>query len=249
MPTDHTTLPVAVSAPAPPPAEPGVAQRVLASLKESAGSIVFGMEDGTVSIFGLVFGVSASAPNSHAVLRAGATGAAAAAVSMMAGTYLDVDSSNDQARVVLADEQKRIETDPDGENAVVTQRLVSEGFTEDEARKVVTTMARHEDTRVRLTAYARTGAIPDAQQNPAVQSAWMFVADLVAASVPVIPFAIFALATARVVSLSVTFVLLALLGVGRAAIGHGRVLTTVVQTLAVAAGAGAAGVVIGRLLG
>jgi len=65
----------------------------------------------------------------------------------------------------------------------------------------------------------------------------------------VIPFAIFALATARVVSLSVTFVLLALLGVGRAAIGHGRVLTTVVQTLAVAAGAGAAGVVIGRLLG
>ena len=51
------------------------------------GSVVFGMEDGTVSIFGLVFGVAASATNSQTVLLAGATGAVSAAVSMMAGTY------------------------------------------------------------------------------------------------------------------------------------------------------------------
>jgi len=52
--------------------------------------MVFGMEDGTVSIFGLVFAVAVSAQDSHAVLLAGATGAVAAAVSMMAGTFLDV---------------------------------------------------------------------------------------------------------------------------------------------------------------
>jgi VIT1/CCC1 family predicted Fe2+/Mn2+ transporter len=51
------------------------------------GSVVFGMEDGTVSIFGLVSGVAASATNSQTVLLAGATGAVSAAVSMMAGTY------------------------------------------------------------------------------------------------------------------------------------------------------------------
>ena len=39
----------------------------------------------------------------------------------------------------------------------------------------------------------------------------MFVTDLFAAAVPVVPFALFTLATARVVSLSVTFVLLVLL--------------------------------------
>ena len=38
----------------------------------SVGSIVFGMEDGTVSIFGPVFGVATAAPDSHAVLLAGA---------------------------------------------------------------------------------------------------------------------------------------------------------------------------------
>src|SRR5437773_3009345 len=85
------------------------------SLVASAGDIVFGMEDGTVSIFGLVFGVAASASNSQAVLLAGATGAAAAAVSMMAGTYLDVETARGQARAQLAQKRAEIAHDPEKE--------------------------------------------------------------------------------------------------------------------------------------
>jgi hypothetical protein len=48
-------------------------RRIRRSFMGSAGSIVFGMGDGTVSIFGLVFGVAAAAPDSHAVLLAGGT--------------------------------------------------------------------------------------------------------------------------------------------------------------------------------
>jgi vacuolar iron transporter family protein len=59
--------------------------RLKRSLVASAGTIVFGMEDGTVSIFGLIFGVAATTSSSVTVLIAGASGAAAAAVSMMAG--------------------------------------------------------------------------------------------------------------------------------------------------------------------
>src|SRR5271157_6050608 len=80
-----------------------LAARIRRSFLASVGSIVFGMEDGTVSIFGLAFGVAVSAPNSRAVLLAGGTGAVAAAVSMMAGTFLDVESTNDQAAARVAD--------------------------------------------------------------------------------------------------------------------------------------------------
>jgi len=59
-------------------------QRIGKSFSDSIGDIVFGMEDGTVSIFGLVFGVASSTSSSSVVLLAGATGAIAAAVSMMA---------------------------------------------------------------------------------------------------------------------------------------------------------------------
>jgi hypothetical protein len=51
----------------------------VASFQASFGDIVFGMEDGTVSIFGLVFGVAASTSDTRAMLVAGMTGAIAAA--------------------------------------------------------------------------------------------------------------------------------------------------------------------------
>ena len=57
-----------------------ILQRLKRSLVNSAGTIVFRMEDGTVSIFGLIFGVAATTTSSHAVLIAGASGAAAVAV-------------------------------------------------------------------------------------------------------------------------------------------------------------------------
>ena len=70
-------------------------QRLRASLVKSAGTVVFGMEDGTVSIFGLIFGVAATTTSSATVVIAGATGAVAAAVSMMAGVYLDAETTRD----------------------------------------------------------------------------------------------------------------------------------------------------------
>ncbi len=76
----------------------------------------------------------------------------------------------------------------------------------------------------------------------------MFVTDLFAAAVPVVPFALFTLATARIVSLAVTFVLLVLLGVGRSMIGHRRLLPTVTETIGIAAAAACAGILVGKLI-
>src|ERR1700757_1721143 len=70
-------------------------KRLRTSLVNSAGTIVFGMEDGTVSIFGLIFGVAATTPSTAAAVIAGASGAVAAAVSMMAGVFLDVETTRD----------------------------------------------------------------------------------------------------------------------------------------------------------
>src|SRR5215469_2792510 len=117
-----------------------LAQRINYSLVASAGNIVFGMEDGTVSIFGLVFGVAASAPDSRAVLLAGATGAAAAAVSMMAGTYLDVSTAQGKARAELSREQAEIEHQPEVEAQELETRLQIAGFNPTERAAIVTAL-------------------------------------------------------------------------------------------------------------
>ena len=225
-----------------------LAGRIRRSFLASVGSIVFGMEDGTVSIFGLVFGVAAAAPDSHAVLLVGGTGAIAAAVSMMAGTFLDVQTANDQAEAQIAEERARYEADPDQAEADARRRMVSAGFTDSEAATVSSIMSKHPDTRLKIAAAVDLGAGEATRQNPYVQSVWMFVTDLFAAAVPVIPFALFTLATARIVSLAVTFALLVILGIGRARIGHRRTLPTVIQTVGIAAAAAVAGIAVGKLI-
>jgi len=222
--------------------------RIHRSFIASVGSIVFGMEDGTVSIFGLVFGVAFSAPDSRAVLLAGATGAVAAAVSMMAGTFLDVESTNDQAAARLAEERTRFEANRGQEDQAIHHRLVSAGFSDSDADTVIGIVRKHPETGVKIAAAIDLGVGDAGRQSPLVQSAWMFFTDLFAASVPVIPFALFSLATARIFSLLVTFMLLVLLGVGRAKVGHRRLLPTVAQTVGIAAAAALAGVGVGKLI-
>jgi predicted membrane protein (TIGR00267 family) len=92
------------------------------------------------------------------------------------------------------------------------------------------------------------GVVSGAVAAPWTHAIWMFVADLLAAGVPVLPFALFDIGTARIVSLVVTGGLMALLGVARGLIGHVNIWWTAVQTMAIAGAAALAGVIIGRLV-
>jgi len=223
-------------------------QAVGKSFYDSIGDIVFGMEDGTVSILGLVFGVASSATSSSVVLLAGATGAISAVVSMMAGTFLDAESTNDQAKAQLAHEQREIETNLEGEQQEVRDRLRTAGFNDQDTAAIVNALARHPKTLLQVEAASERQFGGWEQKNPFVQSAWMFISDLFAASVPVIPFALLPLVNARLVSLIITALLLLLLGVGRGLVGHRNVVLTALQILGIATAAALAGFLIGRLV-
>jgi VIT1/CCC1 family predicted Fe2+/Mn2+ transporter len=219
--------------------------RLKTSLTASAGQVVFGMEDGTVSIFGLVFGVAATTNDQSAVLIAGASGAVAAAVSMMAGTYLDVETNRDQARVLTA----RIEADlRSGSTAVlesVTQRLQAAGMPRDQ-EAIVSNFLSAQPTILKGVATALTAsADSDLSQGPLVQSLWMLVADFFAAAVPILPFAFLPVPQGRVISGIVTMLLLIGLGIGRGLIGNRNILRTVFETVSIGVAAALAGVAIG----
>ena len=223
-------------------------QRIGKSFYDSIGDIVFGMEDGTVSIFGLVFGVASSTSSSSVVLLAGATGAISAAVSMMAGTFLDVESTNDQAKAQLAQEQTEIDKNLEGEKQELRDRLRTAGFNDQDTTAVVDALARHPKTLLKVEAASELQLGSLEQKNPFVQSIWMFISDLFAASVPVIPFAFLPLENARLVSLIITALLLLLLGVGRGLVGHRNVLVTALETLGIATAAAVAGFLVGKLV-
>jgi VIT1/CCC1 family predicted Fe2+/Mn2+ transporter len=220
-------------------------RRLKASLNASAGQVVFGMEDGTVSIFGLVFGVAATTNDQSAVLIAGASGAVAAAVSMMAGTYLDVETNRDQARVLAS----RIESSSQTEPAVllegVTQRLQAVGMAHDQAEIAGNFLSSQPAILKGFAAALTVPAQTDVSQGPLVQSLWMLVADFLAAAIPILPFAFLPVPEGRVISAAVTTLLLIALGIGRARIGGRNIVRTVIETVSIGVAAALAGVAIG----
>jgi VIT1/CCC1 family predicted Fe2+/Mn2+ transporter len=222
-----------------------VPRRLRASLVNSIGDVTFGMEDGAVSVAGLVFGVAASTNHSQIVLLAGATGAIAGAVSMMAGTYLDVHSERSRAAGLVENARATITADPAAVRDRVAVQLRAAGFTDAEAKGVTAAFERNPDALLEYVAAFELG-VPRVEGAPAwTHAGWMFVADLFAASVPVVPFALFPIETARLVSLVVTGALMAALGYARGRIGHEPVWRTMLQTMGIAGAAALAGVLIG----
>jgi vacuolar iron transporter family protein len=223
-------------------------RRVRQSFHASIGDVVFGMEDGTVSIFGLVFGVAVSTDQSSVVLLAGSTGAIAAAVSMMAGAYLDAELERDRARVEAQKQAEAWEQETGTTVQGLSQHLAAAGIPATQVKAVHDLLASNPQVLRAL----RTAFMPAAQDSvatsPLAHALWMFIADLFAAFVPVIPFALLVISDARLVSVLVTALLLVALGIGRGLIGQRSLMRTTLETLTVAAAAAAAGIIIGKII-
>ncbi len=211
------------------------------SLVRSAGTIVFGMEDGTVSIFGLILGVAATSNSAKPVLIAGASGAIAAAVSMMAGAYLDVETTRDQAN-----EFRRSSTSPTQTVATLSKHLTRTGLTPKQTEALTVAVQNNPEALDSLRLALEDEAnIP---VNPFEQALWMLLANFFAAAIPILPFVIFPLSQARIVSGALTTALLVGLGFGRAKIANRSSLRTVFETVSIGAAAALSGVGISLLI-
>lgn len=213
-------------------------QRLRDSVVNSAGTIVFGMEDGTVSIFGLIFGVAATTSSTKTVLIAGASGAAAAAVSMMAGAYLDAETTRDKTNATrLA---------AGNSDLSLASRLVEAGLTPLQSKALSAAAQSDRNAADGLLLVLEGG--PKDRVNPLEQALWMLIADFFAAAVPILPFVLLPIDQARIVSGIVTVALLVGLGIGRAKLGRRSIIRTVTETVSLGIGAAAAGVGIGVLI-
>jgi vacuolar iron transporter family protein len=221
-------------------------QRLRTSLANSAGTVVFGMEDGTVSIFGLIFGVAATTSSRETILVAGASGAVAAAVSMMAGAYLDVETTRDRIKSNRALLQSGAALDSGTLAASLSNQLAKAGLSPEQST-ALSGAVQHDRKALGGLLVALQGA-PEAPLNPWEQALWMLFADFAASAVPILPFVIFPVPQARVVSGAVTLALLVALGVGRARIANRSTLRTVVETVSIGIAAALAGVIIGVLI-
>jgi predicted membrane protein (TIGR00267 family) len=116
------------------------------------------------------------------------------------------------------------------------------------ATTVVEVFERNPDALLDHVAAYEIGLAVQTQRSPLFHALWMFVADLIAAAVPVIPFVFLPIQTAVVVALVVTGLWTALLGIARGRIGGVNIWRSAAQAMTIAGAAALAGVLMGRLV-
>jgi VIT1/CCC1 family predicted Fe2+/Mn2+ transporter len=230
------------------PSTLGIRTRFLLSLRSAIGDISFGFADGAISVAGLVFGVAAGTEDGSIVVLAGTTGAVAAAVSMMAGRYLDMESVAQQEGATLKDTRERVYAAPDAYLQRAEARLRSTGLEHDETAILLASFRRTPDALVSHVMAYEVGRTRDGAATPWSHAAWMFFAVLFAGCIPVVPFAILDIQAARIVSLAITAGLMVALGIMRGRFAGVNLVWSAFQTLAVAGVAAVAGITIGTLV-
>jgi hypothetical protein len=158
---------------------------------------------------------------------------------MMAGAYLDAETARDLARAARS---RNAVADPTrfDDDAVLREGLLEHGVASSAVDALARVARDHPALpRALREVYADRKRGDDA--SPLAHALWMFVSDMIAALVPVVPFAIWPIAQASYVSIGATAVVLIVLGIARARIGKRRMLSTTLQTLGIAAAAGVAG--------
>jgi VIT1/CCC1 family predicted Fe2+/Mn2+ transporter len=221
---------------------------ISSSFSESIGDVVFGMEDGAVSIAGLVFGVAFSVHSTLPVILAGASGAAAAAISMAAGAYLDVQSQKAIAQQQIQHERREVDSNRSSELQEERYRFRRIGFRPTAVHDFLQALQSTPGALDKFEEAFEVQAEKQARVNPYLHAFWMFLADLVAAATPVLPFFFFPLETARIVAIVAASILLFLVGIGRGIIANWNIWVTAFETLGIAAAAALGGIIVGQII-
>ena len=173
---------------------------------------VLGFNDGLVSNFSLVMGVTGGTSDPGIILLAGVAGLLAGAFSMSAGEYVSMRAQRDRFEYQLEMERGELEEFPKEEKEELVLIYQSKGLTEQEAKTVASRIMQ--DPAIALDTMAREelGLDPSQLGSPWGAAMSSFVAFAAGALIPVFPYIIGAGAFAF--SLSGALSILALVGVG-----------------------------------
>jgi len=208
---------------------------------------VLGANDGILSTASLIVGVASASSDLRAILIAGAAGLVAGSLSMAAGEYVSVSSQADLEKADLNRERRELHEDPEGELRELTHIYQKRGLEHGLAQEVAKQLTAHDA----LGAHARDElGLSRAMRARPIQAALASAASF--ASGALMPLAVTALVPAHRISVavvSVSIVLLAVLGALGARTGRAPVARAVGRVVLLGAAAMLLTIGLGRLFG
>jgi VIT1/CCC1 family predicted Fe2+/Mn2+ transporter len=178
----------------------------------SLRAAVFGVNDGLVSNLSLVMGFAGADASSQYIILAGVAGLLAGAFSMAAGEYVSMRAQRELFEQQIALEQQELEMSPKEEEEELSLIYQAKGIPEKEAALLAQRIIQNPKMAIDTLAREELGLDPSELGSPRTAAVSSFLAFVLGAVVPVVPY----LLTSGTVAFAGSALLsaLALFGVG-----------------------------------
>jgi VIT1/CCC1 family predicted Fe2+/Mn2+ transporter len=154
----------------------------------SLRAAVFGVNDGLVSNFSLVMGFAGADAKSEYILLAGVAGLLAGSFSMAAGEYVSMRAQRELFEQQIAMEKQELEMSPKEEEEELALIYQAKGIPEEEAHAMARRIVANPSTAIDTLAREELGLDPSELGSPWVAAITSFVAFVIGASAPVLPY-------------------------------------------------------------
>lgn len=210
---------------------------------------VFGVSDGLVSNVALILGVAGASTDAVFVRVAGVSGLLAGAISMAAGEYVSMKAQNELVEREIEIERQSIADDPETETRELAAIYRERGIRPETAEQVALEVMA--DPVIALDVHTREelGVDPDGLGNPVLAAGSSFLAFVVGAFLPLVPWLLGGGNGAVVASVTIGLIAAAAVGVLLAYFTERPVWRSSTRQVLVAAGSCAATYIIGSMLG
>jgi VIT1/CCC1 family predicted Fe2+/Mn2+ transporter len=210
--------------------------------------VVFGANDGLVSILALVAGVYGAITESHPILIAGIAGAVAGAISMGAGAYLSAKSEKEVTE--KESDRKGIQRrgTPEEEKEKLVRFYQARGFKRQDAKAVADRVAQQVESRESYTIGDEVGLTSEESWPPTKAALFTGLSFAVVSLIPILPFVFMevnpAVITAAIASIACLFIV----GASKAIFSRKSWVRSGLEMMAIGALASAATYAIGLLI-
>ncbi|RLC72445.1 MAG: hypothetical protein DRI26_02945 [Chloroflexi bacterium] len=171
--------------------------------------VIFGANDGLVSILALVAGVYGAITESHPILIAGVAGAVAGAISMGAGAYLSSKSEKEVTEKESERKGIRKKGTPEEERTKLVKFYQARGFKRQEAEAIAARVASEMQSRAEHTVGEEVGLTSEESWPPIKAATLTGLSFAIVSLIPILPFAFMevtpAVITAVVASIACLF--------------------------------------------
>jgi len=207
--------------------------------------VIFGANDGLVSILALVAGVYGAITESYPILIAGVAGAVAGAISMGAGAYLSSKSDKEVTEKESERKGVRKKMTPEEETEELVRFYQARGFKRQEAQAIASRVASGIEASAEYTIGEEVGLTSEESWPPTKAATFTGLSFAVVSVIPIVPFAFMEVTPAVITATIASIACLFLVGASKAIFTRKSWVRSGLEMMAIGALAAAATYAIG----